>query len=359
MTTLKDIARVVGVSAATVSNALNDNGKTKPELRDRIVAVAREMNYVVNPMAKGLKTQRTSTIGIISEDITAWHMARIIDGIGEYAEERGFSLILDNLRYTQTVQARGEDYYSSLMKYSDKIIDLSELLLRRNVDGIVYIGTHDWELSGLINSIEKPVVYTYCHLVTTSERQTSVNYDDREAACIATKHLLANGHERIAVITGPVQSAPVQKRLRGYKQAMRGSRMIVDPELIALGTDWSLEEGGRCARELLSLSVPPTALFAMSDHLALGAMMAAQDLGFDVPGRISIVGFDDAEFTRYCRPKLTTIRPPIKEMGRKSAEIIIDLINGKGHVRRGGVHLSCTLVERDSVARPRLSSQKS
>lgn len=350
MITLKDIARAADVSVATVSNALNNNGKTKENIKNRITKIANEMGYIPNDMASGLKKGKTHTIGIISEDITSFNMPDIIDSITEFAENREYSILLSNLRYNQKTQIRGEDYYHSLYKYEDNIHELGNLLLRKKVDGIIYIGSSDWEMkSVLINTTNIPVVYAYSHSVIQRHDQHYVYYDDADAGYIATKALLDLGHKKIGLIAGPLQSSPVQKRWHGYQNALEEAGIPLQASYIKSGP-WSFESGKMLSKEILQLEYPPTALFCMNDRIAAGVICMAQELGLEVPKNLSVIGMDDNEYDMYIKPTISTIALPLKKIGEVSIDILLQMIDGKPTTEFRDVSLKCNLILRNSTS---------
>jgi len=158
------------------------------------------------------------------------------------------------------------------------------------------------------------------------------------------------GHEKIAVISGPIDSLATCERIQGYKEAFKDNNMLYDPDNIVDG-DWDFESGVRAFKKILSKhKKPPTAIFAMNDLMAAGAIEAAFNLGYTVPDDFSIIGFDNREFSSFYRPMITTMSLPLNEMGIKSAEILIDIING-GKVSKKSYKINCRLIKRDSVKR--------
>lgn len=346
MTTIKDIAEIAGVSIATVSNALNDNGKAKPEMREKIINIAQELNYIPNINARNLKTKKSNIIGVISEEITSFNMGNIINGICEYVEEEGYMIILNNLRYSN-ILSDDKNYYQSIYNYKDRVNKLAKQLIVQHVDGIIYIGSHDKNVSGLIDITEKPIIYTYCHINNSAKgNEYSINYDDKGAAYVATKHLIDNGHTKIAIICGSMDSIPCSRRMQGYNEALSESNLSINPKYIKVA-QWEDEISNNCAHELFELDDPPTAIFAMSDKMALGVMTAAYERGINIPNDISIVGFDNIDCSKFCSPKLSTIGVPYYEMGMKSGQMIIDVLRNK-KVDKNNM-LRCYLHKRDSV----------
>ena len=181
MVTIKDIAKRADVSTATVSYVLNNKGKISEETRSRVLKIVNEMNYKRNTIAKSLRTSKTNTIGIVAEDITVFNTSSIINGINKFVEEQGFHVILTNLRLHQKTGLN----YSDIKNYMAEISESIDVLLSRQIEGIIYIGVHPRDVTGIIRKINKPIVYTYCY---TAADDYCVNYDDKLAAYEITNY---------------------------------------------------------------------------------------------------------------------------------------------------------------------------
>lgn len=343
MVTIKDIAKKANVSTATVSYVLNETGNISEETRKRVLKVIEELNYRPNQIAKSLKMQKTKSIGVVVEDITVFNSPEIIDGINEYAEKMGFTIILTNMRLHKRI---GHNF-SNVEQCKEIASKLVDELLSKKVDGIIYIGMHTRDVTEVIKKINKPIVFTYCY--TTSDDQYSINYDDEQAAYDATNYLIQKGHRKIALISGLIDSIPAHSRYTGYYEALKKHQLMFNPAYIKTG-DWEYESGYKMTKELLELKDRPTAILAMNDLMAGGAIEACKDLGLDVPKDISIIGFDNRECSQYYFPKLSTMSLPLRKMGQLSTEVIVDLINNKSPDLDKLKKLRCELIERDSVA---------
>lgn len=341
MVRIKDIAKAANVSTATVSYVLNGTGNISPETRQKVLKVAEELNYKPNQIAKSLKINKTCTVAVIVEDITVFNSPEIIDGINESAEENGFSIILSNLR----LHRRIGNNFTEIDKCKPAIMKIVDNLLSKKVDGIIYVGMHPRDVTGIIET-DKPVVYTYCY--TTSESDFSVNYDDETAAYEATKYLIRLGHRNIGLISGPIDSLPSHGRFNGYYKALAEHQFPFNPSYVKTG-DWEYESGYRLAKELLSIPDRPTAILAMNDLMAGGVLDACKEMRISVPAELSVVGFDNRECSFYYSPKLTTIDLPLKEMGRQAMNLVIKQID-RSEVEETFVKLKCTLIERESTA---------
>jgi len=345
MVRLKDIAKKANVSTATVSYVLNGTGNISKETREKVLKVIEELNYTPNQIAKSLKTNKTSTVAVIAEDITVFNTPEIIDGINECADGLGFSIILANLRVHRRIGNR----FSEIESCKPSIKQVLDSLVSKKVDGIIYIGVHPRDVTGLIETA-KPVVYTYCY--TTNPEDYSVNYDDESAAYDATDYLIRLGHKKIGLISGPIDSLPSHSRFNGYYKALADHGLPFYPQYVKTG-DWEYESGFRLARELLGDPEPPTAILAMNDLMAGGVLDACKDKGVRVPEELSVVGFDNRECSFYYTPKLTTMDLPLREMGIRTMDMIHRIINRTGEDVPRTVKLKCRMIERHSTAAPR------
>jgi LacI family transcriptional regulator len=344
MVRLKDIAEKAGVSTATVSYVLNNKGNVSEETRKKILKILDELEYKPNQIAKSLKTRKTSTVGVIVEDITVFNAPEIIDGINECAEEHGFSILLTNLRLYKRIG----NNFSNVDKCKHLITNAVDSLLSKQVDGIIYIGVHTRNVTGLISEIDKPLVYTYCF----ADSGYSVNYDDEFASFEATNYLIEMGHRKIALISGLIDSIPAHERFNGYHKALMKHQLILNPSYVKTG-DWSYESGYKMAKDLLQQKEPPTAILAMNDLMAGGVLEACRELGIQVPQDLSVIGFDNRECSLYYTPKLTTMDLPLRKMGAKSMEKILRLLNGESETIEMNTKLRCRLIVRESVSSPR------
>lgn len=340
--TIKQIAQKAGVSTATVSYVLNNTGNISEGTRKKVLKILKEYNFKPNRIAKSLRVNRTNMIGVIVEDMTAHHAPWIINGINEYADQHGYHIILSNLRLFDKIGNRFEE----LSQYKDNINEAINIISSTKVDGVIYLAMHDRKIEGLFENIDLPVVYTYCY--TNEEDDLSVTYENQNIAREATRYLIEQGHKKIAVISGPINSMPSHQRMIGFQTALMESGLEMKPEYLKIG-DWNYEFGQRMCLELMELPDRPTAIFAMNDMMALGALEAASKSNIHVPEDLSIIGFDNIESSLYSNPKLTTIDLPLKKMGYAAAEDIDNRLLGKP-IANNSLVLPCTLIKRESVA---------
>lgn len=339
---MKDIALKAGVSTATVSNVLNNSGRVGKKTRKKVLKVIEELNYTPNKIARSLKLQKTNTVGVIAEDVTVFNTPSIIDGINKMAELNDLGILLVNLRLFQKA---GTDF--SNKEHMRKILGHAfNQLVMNQVDGIIYIGTYKRDMTDIIPPLKLPVVYTYC--VTSNKDDFAINYDDEEAAYRATQYLIDLGHKDIGLISGMSDSIHSHERFDGYCRALKENGISLNSFFIKTG-DWEVKSGYQLTKELLRLDKRPTAIVSLNDLMAFGAINAAQDLGLNVPRDISVIGFDNREFSAYTTPKLATMEIPLGQLGKKSLTTLQKLINQQPPDRTK-INLTCTLIERESVS---------
>ena len=343
MVRLKDIAEKVNVSTATVSNVLNGTGNISDETRKRVMEVVKDLDYQPNNIAKSLKMKRTNTIGVIVEDITIFNTPQIIDGINEYAAENGWSIILTNMRLYKTVPSE-----STSKEYCRKMVpNAVRDLISKQVDGIIYIGMHPRDMTGIFPEVKKPIVCTYSY--TTEPDTYSINYNNESTAYKATQYLIGKGHKKIALISGLIDSAPSRGRFNGYYKALEDNNIPFNPDLVKTG-DWELMSGYLQAKNLFEKEYP-TAILAMNDLMAAGVYEACKELQLSIPEDVSVMGIDDREMAFYLSPKLTTMKLPLVQMGKFSMETISTIINNS--IMEPVNLLECKLIERESVGQPK------
>ena len=328
---IKDIAADAGVSIATVSHALRNPGRVSDATRRKVLASADRVGYTPNKLAASLRTARSGNIVVIIPDVTDSFNSGIIGAIEKIAHSRGYSVLLGD---TQGSPEREREF--------------AAMVLSRQADGIILM-SHRLPFakgSRRVGGVQLPPIVNGCEF-TGDDRVPLVAIDDAKAACEATRHLLELGHSRIAVITGDVASTSSRDRLQGFRRAMGKAGVKVDERFVVAGA-YSLTAGERAAEQLLLLKRRPTAIFCFSDDIALGCMYTLRQNGFDVPGDISVMGFDDIPFARYSAPPLTTVAQPAAEIGAACATLLLDQIDGKPAPGRRHI-LPHRLVVRDST----------
>jgi len=327
--TLRDVARLAGVSIGTASKALNRGGKLSDETRERVIACARQLGFRPNDLAQSLHRGQSFTVGAISNDSFGRFSMPIIEGLEECLTDSAMSVFMCNATDDPQREARHV-----------------ESLLGKRVDGIVVTGRRaDLRPRLEVHESGVPVVYVYSQVDDPSA--LCLLPDDQGGAVLACSHLAALGRRRIAHVTGPERFEAVRLRRAGFVSALSSAGLKVD-DAMTMNGDWS-EEWGRSALERLFARRrgAPDAIFCGNDQIARGVVDGLRERGITVPGDVAVVGFDNWQIiAEACRPPLTTIDMNLKQLGREAGRRLIDLIAGRPHA---GVHrLPCSLVVRAS-----------
>lgn len=327
--TIRDVAKHAQVSVATVSAVLNKSKYVSASLAERVRRSAEELAYRPNSVARSLKTQRTQVLGLILSDITNPFFTTMVRAVEDTARGHGYTLLLGN---TDEQGAKEEAYV--------------ELLRSRRVDGLILVasaGEHAYLPELLRHAL--PVVCvdrSLAHLGVDS-----VLTDNVLGAYQAVEHLLALGHRRIGIVAGIAQITSTDQRLAGYRQAFAERGVVPDPALIRF-SDSTIAGGERDAAALLACADPPTALFTTNNQMTIGALRAIYAHGLRCPEDIALVGFDDFEWADVFRPRLTTVRQPVYELGRAVTRLLIKRIAGQRTGPAREVILPPTLIVRES-----------
>lgn len=342
MITIKEIARLAGVSTATVSNVLNGKSGAASKSKTReIIDLAGDLRYTPNTLARSLQQKKTNTIGIIAEDLTVFNTPEIVDGIDAYCEENGYEIILENMRLFK----RYNNDFTDTPKHQELLDAMLRNILAKQVEGIVYIGYHCREIAYIPSRVQVPFVYAYCY--PREDIYPSVIFDDEKAAKDVASILLAKGHSRIGIICGPASSYHTRARLKGFNETMSEHGVKNNPRLVAYG-DWERPSGYRLAGILLNQKV--TAIFSFNDLMASGVYERALELGLRIGKDISLFGFDNRDISQGYTPALSTVQPPLNEIGRRCARIILNQIKKRRVTDTKRVYLPCAILERCSVS---------
>ncbi|BBU41331.1 MULTISPECIES: LacI family DNA-binding transcriptional regulator [Aeribacillus] len=306
MVRISDVAKMANVSTATVSRVLSNSGNVKKETAEKVLEAIKKLNYQPNLLARQLRRLETKTVLVVVPDITNTFFSKILRGIEQVAIENDYEVLLGD---TGNSLEREKGYL--------------DILRQKKADGMILL-TARLE-SHLLEEIshEFPVVLA-CEYLEGSDIPT-VSIDNISSARKATEYLISLGHKRIGFLSGPMDVILSRDRLKGFKQGMMQHDIAIEPNLIQEG-DFSFESGFNLMTKLLALTEPPTAVFASSDEMAIGAIKAIKAKGLKVPDDISIVGFDDIKFASIFEPALTTVSQPMFEIGQKAMELLIKLI---------------------------------
>ncbi len=319
MTTIHEIAAESNVSIATVSNILNGKGGASAETTKKVLQVARRLHYVPNHYAKTLKQGKRPIVGVITEDLTVFNTPEIVDGIDAVCAERGYNIVLGNLRLHKMYQE--ELFFSSA--YHVQVKKELEFMLGNQVSGIIYVGCHSRCVNCLEGRWAIPVVTAYCY--ASEENIHGVVVDEAQGGYEGTKRLILAGHREIGVLAGPATSECVQERLLGYQRALFEHGILFNPEMVLYGPWDSASQRGN-GRALLRRGVQ--AVLAMSDLIANDLMYDVAQTGLVVGKDLSIIAFNAQEVTGMFNPRLSTISLPLKEIGHTAAKMMLAQMEG-------------------------------
>lgn len=339
MATIKEVAKACDVSIATVSNILNGKGRVGEETRQKILNTAKEMSYVPNMMAKNLKQRNTKMIGIITEDLTVFNCADIVDGIHEYLEEKDYTFLLGNLRLFK----KYDNAFYHHERYHAEVEKEFRIMQSKQVAGVIYVGAHCREMKSIPKDYSVPIVVAYGF--STDKSTPSVVYDDEQAAYEATRELLGKGYRKIGLIAGEMASHHTIDRQRGYQKALYESQILYNPELTCYG-DWNREQGYQACEKLMKQKVD--AIFSMNDVMAAGVYDYMNEKGLSVGKDIGLIGFDNREISQAFNPELSTIALPLSEIGHEAAGLLIRKIEDKAFRPEPIYKIECNLIKRDS-----------
>jgi LacI family transcriptional regulator len=332
MVTQRELAKLAGVSAGTVSNVISGSTRVSEDARGRVLEAIRVLKYQPNLIARSLKTNRTNTLGIVVPDITIPFFPKIVRGAESAARERGYFLIVLDSQRSHELE-----------------IDMIALL-RQRVDGILLVtaGDHSWSADSVAAIASGPPVVCVDRFPKGLDTD-SVCVDDSGAAELGVKHLLSLGHRRIAIVTGPLTLRNEQERLRGYRRALKDAGLPFLPSLIWTASFEMDDIHAVCQRGLLRQRPKPTALFATNGITGLCALKSLYSLGLTTPENIAFVTFDELIAEDFFQPRITSVVQPTYEIGHKAVEVLFERIaNGGMAASISNVRLPATLVVRDS-----------
>jgi LacI family transcriptional regulator len=338
MLTLRDVAAKAGVSPSTVSLVLNglDEGRIRPALSAHVREVADALGYFPDLLARGLRTRKTHTIGLLSDQVASVPFANsMLRGAQRVAQDEGFLLLL--------IDTDGDPAQEQAAARS---------LVQRNVDALIYASA--WH-----RAVDLPAVPDRIPLIVLdglpAAPDTNVDWvvpDERGGAETAVRHLIAAGHSRIGYCGVDEDIPAAHERFQGYLDALSTADLPFDPRLVVNASNSTTAAARPVAAELLSSADRPTAVFCFGDQLAFGFYQAAQRLGLHIPSDLSIVGFDNQHYVADALdPGLTTVQLPHRAMGEWAARRAIDLMDGDTGPRSRH-RQECVLVQRDSVGAP-------
>jgi LacI family transcriptional regulator, galactose operon repressor len=333
--TLRDVAAAARVHPATASRALNPETRilVSEDTARRVTAAAAKLGYRPNPVARSLRTRRSHTVGVLIPDLNNPLFPPIVRGLEDKLAAAGYVALIGN---TDADASR------------ERLI--FEQMRARHVDGFVLATAtlHD-RLLAEVAAADLPVVLM--NRLSQDYSFPSVSVDNEQGGRMAISHLVRLGHTRIAHIAGPQEASTGVSRLRGFREGMAAHGLEVREELIAYAGRYTVEEGARCASELLTAQGGFTAVAAANDMLAVGCYAALDETGLQCPDDISVIGFNDMPFIDRLRPPLTTVRFPHYQLGTEAAQLLLERI-GEREAPVKILYLAPELIVRKSVAAP-------
>jgi LacI family transcriptional regulator len=333
--TMRDVAKAANVSQSTVSRVLSPNTSKVPiseETQQKILAVIKELGYHPNQYARSLRGKKNNMIGMLIADITNPFYQTMVRAVQDVASQYHYSVMIANSDHSR-----------------EKELLFCESLLRHPVDGAVIVPYHlnEDDLENMIARTGMAITAVGAHI---QHPEIDIAFaDDTKASYDAVRWLINHkGHQRIAMIRASDKYAVIIRRYGAYRQAMEDAGLIIPAEYVIEG-DWSVESGRQAIRTLMDLPLPPTAIFAANDTLAIGALETALELNYRVPEDIAIIGFDDIPAASWVRPRLTTIAQYPGEMGTTLGNALFQRIFNEYSGSRRCFEVPCCFIERDSA----------
>lgn len=308
--TLQEVAKAAGVSVATASRVLtHSTHPVREETRQRVLRSAEAMDYRPNLLARGMRTERTHTIGIIADDLLSPFTPPIIRGIQDFLKKIDYLGLIVNSDWDPTLER-----------------EAINTLLSHAVEGIIFVESGHLAPTQELVASRKP--YMFVHRLFGASIKNSVVPDDEQGTRLVVEHLLALGHRRIGHITGPQGWHSARRRMESYQATLHRHQLPVEPALIVEG-DWEFEGGARAMQHLLTVGQAPTAVFVANDMMALGAIETLRHAGLRIPQDMALASYDNRDFSRILHPQLTTVSLPAYEMGQKATELLWQKLQGE------------------------------
>jgi len=328
--TIYDVAQAAGVSIATVSKVINQTGRISDKTRKHVYQVMEKLKYEPNMVASALTKKSTYTLGLTLPDLANPFFAEIARAVEDRGREYGFSVLI-----------------CSTDNDPDKEVQYLSLLTQKRVDGIISAVRIQND-----HFLKKMLQHHIPFVLITREMPTlavdTVMVDDFLGGYLAGSHLVELGHKRIAILVEDMDNTSNLERIRGCRQAMANSNVMLDEGLVLI-SGYSVECGKSTMKKLLSIDERPSAVFACNDLLAIGAIQAAREVGLQLPSDLSVVGFDNTILATIIDPPLTTISQPIQEIGRRAVDLLIQEIKQEKVLKQRVVLLPDLVLRKSSA----------
>ncbi len=333
---MKDIAKIAGVSTATVSNAINNTRNVKKETKKKVLKIVQELNYKPNLIASSLKTKRNNIISVIMPDISNPVFAQHIQGIEEVARDNTYEVLI---AFTNYDPFREKTYF--------------EDLFRRASRGFIFVsGFNNYKY--MLDLFKNNIKFVLLDREFKDNRIPSVTIDNFTAMKDMVNYFIKNGHRRISYITYPYNNLiAVRKRFEGYIAALKENNIKYDPEIVVIDNSTLLNELD-CEysrlKEILKSKKLPTLLITASDYIGVAVIKLLKQMKIKIPDDISVAGYDNIVMSNYLEPSLTTISQPAREMGKTAIQLMIDILEGKKNIKKNVV-FPTEFIERESTKR--------
>ncbi|KLV07087.1 transcriptional regulator [Photobacterium aquae] len=330
MATIKDVARLAGVSTTTVSHVINKTRFVAEATQKKVLEAVDELNYAPSAVARSLKCNTTRTIGMLVTKSTNPFFAEVVHGVEEYCYGQGYTLILCNTEGNL-----------------DKQRDYLRMLAEKRVDGLLVMCSDlDEKLLALLER-QKDLPMVIMDWGPESPHTDKIQDNAELGGYVATKYFIEHGHKKIGCLTGHSEKAACRDRLKGFRKAMNEANLPVNEDWILEG-DFECESAVVAANALIAMEERPTAIFCFNDIMAMGLISTFQQAGIRIPDDISIIGYDNIDLAPYFSPPLTTIHQPKRRLGKSAVEILMHRVKDKEHAHQV-FEMTPELVERKSV----------
>ncbi|MEW9051128.1 MAG: LacI family DNA-binding transcriptional regulator [Neobacillus sp.] len=329
--TIEDVAKLANVSIATVSRVINNQGGVRKATEERILNAINELGYIRSAVARSMKKKETNTIGIIVPDITNPFFPHVVAGIEQKAREKGYYTILSSTNESPIVEE-----------------EIVKIFIERGVDGVIITTANETgDHIRLLQEQGIPIV-AVDRAIKKFEVDT-VLVDNVNGSYQAVRHLILQGHERIAIICGPQNTTPGYERYLGYKKALEEYNIPLDPSLVYQG-DFREGSGYKGALHLFYLENKPTAIFSSNNQMTFGCVKALMELEWKLVEEVAFIGFDDVEIATFIRPKLSVVSRPMTAIGEIAFQLVYDRIHFKENLPKREYLLTPELKIRESCS---------
>ena len=332
-TTIKDIAKALGISVSTVSRALKDHPDISQQKKEAVNELAKRLNYKPNAVALSLKNSKTNTIGVIIPEIVHFFFSSVISGIEDVAYDSGYNVMI----------------CQSNEKYEREIINTQALISNRVEGALISISKQTRDFDHLHLAEESGLPLVFFDRIPEGFDSDCVIIDDKKAAYNAVCHMIESGCKRIAHLAAPVSLGIGKDRLEGYLQALHDYNLPYNEDYVVFAD--SFEQASAAARKLIQLNLPPDGIFAVNDLTATGVMKTLQKMGIAIPGQVAVMGFSAGSFSDITTPTLSSVDQHGYEMGVKAATVLLSRIEEKRTGKGETFYIDTNLVIRESTKR--------